>query len=112
MSDAPETFVIRFEDLSPAEAGVQAAALREALLDASPDVQVDLNKADGETMDFGATLVLLLGTPAILAIAKGIAAYLARQRAGELVIEHDGRVVFKGNSSDAARVAEALGRKA
>ena len=111
MTDAQQNFVLRFEGVNAREAGLHAAGLRETLLDTSPDVGVDLNKADGETMDFGATLILVLGTPAVLAVAKGIAMYLARERAGELVIERDGKVVFKGSSGDAARIAEALGRK-
>lgn len=105
-------FEIKFEDLSPADASAHAADLREALLDASPAVDVELKRSDAATMDFGATLVLVLGTPAVIAIAKGIAAFLARERAGTLVIEQDGRVVFKGNSSDAAKIAAALGEKA
>lgn len=111
-SDDRQQFVIRFEDLSAAEAGDRAASLRETLLDASPDLSVEVKKSDAATMDMGATLVLVLGTPAVIAIAKGIAAFLARERAGTLVIEQDGRVLFKGNSSDAAKVAAALNKKA
>src|SRR4030095_11359848 len=106
--DDRQSFVVRFEGVSAAAAGAHAAGLREVLLDASPDVSVDLKKTDGETMDFGATLLLVLGTPAVLAIAKGISAYLARERAGELTIERDGKVVFRGSSGDAAQVAAAL----
>jgi hypothetical protein len=112
MADESRRFEIRFEDLSLADAGIKAADLRETLLDASPDVNVDLKKSDATTMDFGATLVLVLGTPAVLAIAKGISAYLAREREGTLVIEENGRVVFRGNSSDAAKIAASLGQKA
>jgi hypothetical protein len=64
----------------------------------------------------GATLVLLLGTPAIIAVAKGIAAYIGKrgERPGTLVVERvaaDGsmeRVRFDGASADAARIAQAL----
>lgn len=106
-----DEFELHFEDLSAADAAAAADDLRNALLDASPDVKVDVHKADPTTMDFGATLILVLGTPAILAIAKGIAAALGRERAGTLVIKRDGNIVFKGNSSDAAKIAESLGRK-
>jgi hypothetical protein len=111
-SDHSQHFVIRFENLSAAEASEKAASLREALLDASPDVSAEVKKTDASTMDMGATLLLALGTPAIIAIAKGIAAFMARERAGTLVIEQDGRVLFTGNSTDAAKVAAALTRKA
>jgi len=100
--------VIRFEGLSPAEAGEQAQLLKDALLDTSPDVSTKVERLGGETMDLGTTLILVLGTPAIIAVANGLVAFMVRERKGKLVIERDGRVVFEGNSSDAAKVAEAL----
>jgi len=111
--DDAETFLIQFEELSAAEANVEAAGLREWLLDSSPDARVELKKDDTTTMDMGATLVLVLGTPAVIAVAKGIQAYLARGRRGKLVIKcPDGkRVVFDGDSSDAAKIAAALASK-
>ena len=109
MNDTNEhEFVVRFEGLSSAEAGEQAQLLKEALLDASPEVSARIKRHGDETMDLGATLIVVLGTPAVIAIAKGIAAFIARERKGTLVIESDGRVVFEGRSSDAAKVAEAL----
>lgn len=100
--------VIRFEELSTAQAGEQAQLLKDALLDTSPDVSARVERLGSETMDLGTTLILVFGTQAVVAIAKGIAAFIARDRKGKLVIERDGRVVFEGNSSDAAKVAEAL----
>ena len=111
MNTTSDVFELHFEDLGPASASSAAASLRNALLDASPDVKVDLHKADPATMDFGATLILVLGTPAILAIAKGVSAFLARERAGTLVIKRNVEVVFKGSSSDAAKIAASLGHK-
>lgn len=109
--DDTQKVVIHFEDLTPAEAGKKAANLREALLDASPDVSVNVEKRDTTTMDPGTVLLLVLGTPAVIAIAKGIAAFIARERHGTLVIEFpDGRLVkFDGNSSDSAKIAASLG---
>ena len=109
MSSADSTvFKIRFENLSVAEAGKKAASLRNDLLDASADISVEIEKADKANQDFGATLVLVLGGPAIVAVAKGIANYLSRDRA-TIVIEKDGKVVAQGISgNDAARIAEAL----
>ena len=115
MNQTPKSeneFLIRFEELSSAEAGVQAQILKEYLLDAAPDVSARVERTERDNMDLGATLILVLGTPAILAIAKGIAAFVARERKGKLIIEHDGTVVFEGNSSDAAKVAEASAKLA
>jgi len=104
----PPTFKIRFQDLSVAEAGVQAARLRQEILDSSPDVRVELEKEDPNAQDFGSTLILVLGAPAIVAIAKGIANYLGRAR-GRIIIERDGRIIAEGISGeDAARIVEAL----
>ena len=111
MAEDARVFDLHFEDLTPADAGFQAARLREALLDASPDVDVDLRKDDPTTQDFGATLILALGTPAVIAVAKGIQAFLSRERQGTLVIRQNGEVVFKGNSADAAKISAALSRR-
>lgn len=109
---ARQQFIFRFEGLSAAEAGQQAQMLRDALLASSPDVSATVVRSDEEAMDLGATLILLLGTPALIAVAKGIGAYLARERPATLIIEKDGVVVFKGNSSDAAKIAQALQKPA
>jgi hypothetical protein len=111
MAQDSEVFELHFEDVSAAAAETAAKGLRNVLLDASPDVKVEVHKADPTAMDFGATLLLALGTPAILAIAKGISLFLARERAGTLIIKRKGEVVFRGNSSDAAKIAASLGRK-
>jgi hypothetical protein len=111
-----QEIVLRFEGLTSAEAGVEAQGLREMLADASPDVDVTLRRERAESMDMGATLVLLLGTPAVIAVAKGIAAFIGKRgnRAGSLVVQRVGadgsieRFHFNGDSADAAKVAEAL----
>ena len=108
MGALPVTFKIRFQELSLAEANVQSARLRQEILDSSPDVHVEIEREDPNTMDFGSTLVLVLGTQAIVAIAQGIANYLARAR-GRIIIERDGKIIAEGISGgDAARIVEAL----
>lgn len=111
-----QKFIIRFEGLTSAEASVESQRLQERLADASPDIDVKLRRERAESMDMGATLVLLLGTPAIIAAANGFAAWLGQRgnRPGSLVVERvraDGsieRFKFDGDSADAAKVAEAL----
>ncbi len=109
MSIDTNTFRIRFEDVSVAEAGIKAAQLRQDLLDISSDVQVDIEREDPSTQDFGTTLALVLGAPAAVAIAKGIADYLRRAH-GKIQIETaQGIVIAEGISGDdAARIVEAL----
>jgi hypothetical protein len=107
-----EKFVIRFEGLSAAEAAEKAALLVEGLRSAAPSVQADLMRTNIDAQDMGATVVLLLSAPAIVAIANGIANFLVRERPGNLFIETaDGRVVFSGDSSDAAKIAAAFSQR-
>lgn len=104
-------FVIKFSELCFSQAGQKAMILLETLRSVSPDIQVRIVKNDSETMDLGSTLVLLFGTPAIIALAKGIAGFLARERPGTLLIKtKDEEVVFSGASSDAATIAAAFTR--
>lgn len=111
-----QEFMIRFEGLSSAESSVEAQRLQEMLADASPDIDVKLRHGRPESMDMGTTLVLLLGTPALIAAAKGFAAWLGQRgrRPGSLVVERVGsdgsvdRFYFDGDSADAAKVAQAL----
>jgi hypothetical protein len=112
MSDIDQEFKIRFEDMSVAEAGKKVNKLRSDLLDLSPDFRPKITQEDPTNQDFGATLVLVLGTTAVTAVAKGIAAYLSRDR-GTITIEADGKVVATGISgNDAARIAEVFGKRA
>jgi hypothetical protein len=77
-----QTYIITFDTASAADANRYAEELRQALLDASPDVQVHRRRDDPRTQDFGTTLVLLLGTPATAAIVTAIGNWLAlRNRA-------------------------------
>jgi hypothetical protein len=118
MTDQKERVTIRFENLSLAEAGTHAANLQGELLALRHDESgqelesVSLQKDSKGTMDFGATLVLLLGTPALIVVAQGIANYLSRTGTS-VTIEKDGAVVIKGvRGADAARIVEAVkGRK-
>ena len=111
-----ESFVVRLEGVSSAEAGIEAQSLREVVLDAAPEVEASIHRDREESMDGGASLLLLLGAPAVVAVAKGLAGYIRQRgsRGGELVVERrkaDGSseiVRFTGESVDAAKIAEAL----
>src|SRR5690242_13674828 len=108
MSEQSQEFEIRFDGLQSAEAGTKASKLRRELRGISPDVSISIKKDDLTDQDFGATLVLILGTPAILAIANGIASYLKRDR-GTITIYKDGKTIATGLSGeDATRIAEAF----
>jgi hypothetical protein len=75
-----------------------AADLRRELVEADDDVQVDRRRDDPETQDFGATLVLILGAPAIVSIAKALHSWLSRNNAAVVTIERpDGQKLVVKN---------------
>ncbi len=84
-----------------ATANRATTSLRQALLDlGEPSLQVEREKRDAHTQDMGVTLVLLLGAPAAVAVAQGIADWLRRRHAdASIEIEVDGaRVVVRGDA--------------
>jgi hypothetical protein len=99
MANEAQNFKIRFEGLSVAEAGNKAEGLRRDLLEVSPDVRVKIEQEDPSNQDFGATLVLILGAPAAVALAKGVADYL-RRVGGKITIEADGKIIGENISGD------------
>ena len=112
----PETpaapFVIRFESVSLAAAGGHAAALREALLDAATGVQAQLERTSNDAMDLGSALRLGLPPKAVAPVARSLSDYMARERPGIVVIQHEGRVVYRGDATDATRIEQALASRA
>lgn len=103
-------FTVRFEDVSSAQAAEKIKVLREEVLDASSDIKGEIRKDNPSTLDFGATLVLVLAAPAVVELAKAVKAYMGREREGTLTIEENGKVIFRGNSADAAKIASAFAK--
>ena len=98
MAVEPTTaFRVRFEEMTPAQANRAAAELRSLIEDAGGrEVDARVVKDRDDTQDFGATLVLVLGTPAVITVAKAIYAYIAK-RGDRVVIETDnGKVLATG----------------
>ncbi|NKM36364.1 hypothetical protein [Rhizobium laguerreae] len=103
------SFELSFEGVSSSEANILAQGLREELLEALPDATVTRKKTRQDTMDFGATLVLVLGTPVAVVAAKAIGNYLGRNSGAKITIRADGAIVAENlDSKDAARIAEAI----
>jgi len=91
-----QRYIITFDTASAADANRYAEELRQALLDASPDVQVHRRRDDPRTQDFVSTLVLLLGTPATAAIVTAIGNWLAlRNRASITIKRADEQIVVQ-----------------
>jgi len=104
---ADGTFEIRFRDCTPDEATDYAADLQAELDKPNAGISVTRARDLKEAQDFGATLVLVLGTGAITALAKGLATWIARNSGARVVITKDGKVIAENlNSEDAARVVQ------
>ena len=79
--------MIRFDGMSTADGNRAAAELRKQLRNKMGDqVSIDQVKENQETQDFGATLAVVLGTPFAVALAKGVADYIAKR--GCLLVHH------------------------
>ena len=105
--------LIRFGDMSTADANRAAAELRKQLRSKlGGDVSINQIKEDQETQDFGGTLAVVLGTPFAVALAKGVADYISK-RGCRLVLETpQGRIIATGDAAsniDVASTVAALG---
>jgi hypothetical protein len=103
-------YTIRFEGLEAGDAGQAAESLRRTLMDEAPSVEARRARTDPDAMDFGTTLVVVLAAPAIVELAKGIAAWLGRTYSSKVTITRpDGTVVVENiGAREAANLAERL----
>lgn len=105
-----QTYIITFDEVSAADASRYAEELRQALLDASPDVEVHRQCDDPRAQDFGTTLVLLLGTPAIGTIVKAIGNWLASRNRASITVKRANEEIVVTNitSEKAGELAQML----
>ena len=82
-----QTYIITFDAVEAADANRYAEELRQALLDASPDIEVHRRRDDSHAQDFGSTLVLLLGTPAAAATITALSNWLTRRNRASITIK-------------------------
>jgi hypothetical protein len=92
--------LIDFQDTDPAEANRLALDLKNYLL-RNAEVETDIIKKSTDTMDFGATLVILLGTSSIVALAKGIANWLEKHHSKKLTFKTANEEIIGENLSSA-----------
>jgi hypothetical protein len=101
--------LIRFPDAEPDLANRYAQELASHLTHLGvPDVS--RRRENSEAQDFGATLVLVLGTASVTAIAQGLAAWVKRHGIKVQLSKPDGTVVSISNadSADIASIVQAI----
>ena len=105
MSASHVTFT--FPDVTPDVANVYAEDLQRALEDtiAAGD-RVERRRERQDSQDFGATLVLILGTTAVTAIAEGVKMWLARNSGAAIDVSVGGSrtVTLHGRNLDSQAV--------
>ncbi len=100
------TIEIRFPGTTADEGNRLAAELQNELWALGEGVEMRRKRENEQAQDFGATLVLILGTTAVTAIARGIEAWI--RRTGTRIELSDGTVIKNVDSSNLAAVAAAL----
>ena len=92
-----QTYIMTFDDVSPVDANRYAEELRNALLDATADITVQRRRDDPRALDFGASLVLILGTPAsvsvVTAVATTIRKWLALRKGTISITTEKGEII-------------------
>ena len=112
-SQPEQRFVIRFPQADAADANIYARDLADFLkteIAADKGLRAEPERSNRQAQDFGATLVLILGTAAATAIAKGIQAWLKGHTGArmEIVTDKGKLLVSNVESKSAAEIAKAF----
>jgi len=108
------SYEIQFEGVSAAQAGDFAKQLQATLRDIGDGVEVKRPPGGEGHQDFGATLILIFGTPVAIALAERIGDWLKSHRTATLTIKRkDGsEVALTGvTNKDVARLTDEFLRK-
>lgn len=82
-----QTYFLSFHgEISPVEANQYAEELRKALLDATNELDVQRQRENPLAQDLGASLALIMGTPAVVAAVQAISNWLQKRRSASLTI--------------------------
>jgi len=108
-----QTYIVTLGEVSSDDIQRYVEELRNALLDATPDLTVIRRRENPLTQDFGATLVLTLGTPAVVAMVTAVGNWLKLRNSASLTWKTaDGHVIVQNiTSKNATELAQLLLRK-
>ncbi|HJZ70899.1 MAG TPA: hypothetical protein VKE51_04115 [Vicinamibacterales bacterium] len=89
---------IQFPDVTADIGNVYAEDLRASLADTLDGAdRIERVRTNPQSQDFGTTLVLVLGTTAVSAVARGVQAWLARNSGVSIDIVAGGRTLHARN---------------
>lgn len=97
-----------FDDCSLADANRLARSLADALRDIDPNIVVDRQQDLPHTQDLGASPVVMLGTSAVTAVAKGMGPWLARNSDARIQVRRNGKIVLTATHLDIGIEARTL----
>src|SRR6266487_3940017 len=103
-----QTYLLSFGGVSSAEANRYAEELREALLDATAEIAVQRQRENLLAQDLGASLVLVMGTPALVAAVKAIGDWLQKRHSASLsIVTAENKIVAENlTNKDAAHLLQ------
>lgn len=103
-----QQYTLLFENGSVADANRWTGELKDFLLDATTDVEVEQQRDNLSSMDLGTTLSLILGTPAVIAVARALGNWLTRNPQASITIKtpHGEILGAHLSSKDALKLAE------
>lgn len=103
------TVYVEFPELDLASANRAAAQLHDDIKDTAKDlVHIDRTRPNSETQDFGSTLVIVLGTPAVVILARAIYNYCAKWGDRVVIRTANGEVIVTGSATANIDVAAAV----
>lgn len=104
-------FIVELENVTEAQGNKLAQNLAQQLKSASPNVEAQPRRTSPNAQDFGASLIIVLGTPAVVAVATAIGTWIARTGTSVTIKDESGQVLVKNvKSGDVPKVVEALKR--
>ena len=104
-----QTLVLSFADTPKDRANIFADDLRKELKRVAPTLSVDKQRESEAAQDFGATLVVIVTSAAVTALAKGIANFIAKHGTRIKIKIGNDVVEAKGiESHDAAAIMSAF----
>lgn len=103
------TILINFPDISPAEGSLLAMELRD-YIGRNTSITPEIIKSSNDTMDFGATISIILGASSTIALAKALGNWVQLHQRKKINIKSANGEISGENlsSKDVQRILEKI----